>query len=135
MSPTSGLVAGGTLATGTNALTASLAAAMRGQFEDRDTFVRNGEMPAYYSSSNIRKLLSRGIMPLGWTELVASYQGFAPEVQAWVLRKNRRRKECLREEDLTRRLTAARFKAAADKSNRDAWVKLTFKRLKRSVVG
>ena len=109
--------------------------ALRAQYEDRDAFVRNGEMPAYYSSSNIRKLLTRGIMPLGWTELVASYQGFALEVQAWVLRKERRRKERLRDEDLTRRLTAARFKAAAYKSNRDAQVRLTVERLKRSIVG
>ena len=33
--------------------------------EDRDQLVRSNQMPAYYSTSNIKSLLRRGIMPFG----------------------------------------------------------------------
>ena len=34
--------------------------------ENRDHLVRSNQMPAYYSTSNIKSLLRRGIMPFGW---------------------------------------------------------------------
>ena len=48
--------------------------------ENRDQLVRSNKMPAYYSTSNIKSLLRRGIMPFGWNSEMAVEQGFAKEV-------------------------------------------------------
>ena len=48
--------------------------------ENRDQLVRLGRIPAYYSTSNIKSLLRRGIMPIGWNSEMAIEQGFAHEV-------------------------------------------------------
>ena len=37
-------------------------------------------MPAYYSTSNIKSLLRRGIMPFGWSSEMAVEQGFGEEI-------------------------------------------------------
>ena len=50
--------------------------------ENRDQLVRQNRMPAYYSTSNIKSLLRRGIMPFGWNSEMAIEQGFAKEVFA-----------------------------------------------------
>ena len=47
--------------------------------ESRDQLVRSNKMPAYYTS-NIRKLLRKGIMPFGWNSEMAVEQGFEQEV-------------------------------------------------------
>ena len=44
--------------------------------ENRDKMVRENRMPAYYSTSNIKSLLRRGIMPFGWNSEMAIEQGF-----------------------------------------------------------
>ena len=48
--------------------------------ENRDKLVRENRMPAYYSTSNIKSLLRRGIMPFGWNSEMAIEQGFGQEV-------------------------------------------------------
>ena len=48
--------------------------------ENRDYLVRNNKMPAYYSTSNIKSLLRRGIMPFGWSSEMAVEQGFGKEI-------------------------------------------------------
>ena len=53
----------------------------RGQ-EDRDQLVRSNKIPAYYSTSNIKSLLRRGIMPYGWNSEMAVEQGFGKEIFA-----------------------------------------------------
>ena len=50
--------------------------------ENRDKLVRENKMPAYYSTSNIKSLLRRGIMPFGWNSEMAIEQGFGHEVMA-----------------------------------------------------
>ena len=50
--------------------------------ENRDQLVRQNKMPAYYSSSNIKALLRRGIMPFGWNSEMAIEQGFGKEIFA-----------------------------------------------------
>ena len=50
--------------------------------ESRDQLVRSNQMPAYYSTSNIKSLLRRGIMPFGWNSEMAIEQGFGQEVFA-----------------------------------------------------
>lgn len=103
--------------------------------ESRDKLIVDGIIPAYYSSSNIRSLLKRGTLPYGWSEIVASSQGFAPEVQAWLLRQRRTSVQKQRDEDLKRKLTAARIKAAADKSSLDAKTQALAEKIRASVVG
>ena len=53
----------------------------RGQ-ENRDQLVRSNKMPAYYSTSNIKSLLRRCIMPFGWNSEMAIEQGFGHEIFA-----------------------------------------------------
>ena len=50
--------------------------------ENRDQLIRSNKMPAYYSTSNIKSLLRRGIMPFGWNTEMAVEQGFGKEVFA-----------------------------------------------------
>ena len=50
--------------------------------EDRDQLVRSNKIPAYYSTSNIKSLLRRGIMPYGWNSEMAIEQGFGKEIFA-----------------------------------------------------
>ena len=50
--------------------------------ENRDQLVRSNKMPAYYSTSNIKSLLRRGIMPFGWNSEMAIEQGFGKEIYA-----------------------------------------------------
>ena len=50
--------------------------------ENRDQLVRENRIPAYYSTSNIKSLLRRGIMPFGWNSEMAVEQGFGQEVFA-----------------------------------------------------
>ena len=50
--------------------------------ENRDQLVRQNRIPAYYSTSNIKSLLRRGIMPFGWNSEMAIEQGFGQEVFA-----------------------------------------------------
>ena len=50
--------------------------------ENRDHLIRSNRMPAYYSTSNIKSLLRRGIMPFGWNSEMAIEQGFGKEVFA-----------------------------------------------------
>ena len=50
--------------------------------ENRDKLVRENRMPAYYSTSNIKSLLRRGIMPFGWNSEMAIEQGFGKEIMA-----------------------------------------------------
>ena len=48
--------------------------------ENRDQLVREGLIPAYYSSSNIRDLIRKGILPFGWNKDMAIEQGFGKDV-------------------------------------------------------
>ena len=50
--------------------------------ENRDQLIRENRIPAYYSTSNIKSLLRRGIMPFGWNSEMAVEQGFGQEVFA-----------------------------------------------------
>ena len=68
--------------------------------ESRDQLVRSNRMPAYYSTSNIKSLLRRGIMPFGWNSEMAVEQGFGQEVYAQEMKAltERRSKDFLRRE-------------------------------------
>jgi hypothetical protein len=103
--------------------------------ENRNSLVNKGLVPAYYAVSNIIKLINTGVMPYGWNPIVASSQGFASEVQAFLLRQRRSNVAAARDADLKRKLTAARIQAAADKSNRDAKTQLVVNKIKSSVIG
>ena len=50
--------------------------------ENRDQLVRENRIPAYYSTTNIKSLLRRGIMPFGWSSTMAIEQGFGKEIFA-----------------------------------------------------
>ena len=50
--------------------------------ESRDQLVRSNKIPAYYSTSNIKSLLRRGIMPFRWNSEMAIEQGFGKEIFA-----------------------------------------------------
>ena len=50
--------------------------------ENRDQLVRSNQVPAYYSTSNIKKLLREGLMPFGWNREMAVEQGFGQEIYA-----------------------------------------------------
>ena len=68
--------------------------------EDRDQLVRSNRMPAYYSTSNIKDLLRRGIMPFGWNSTMAIEQGFGHEIYVQEMKavSDRKSKEFLRRE-------------------------------------
>ena len=75
--------------------------------ENRDQLVRSNQMPAYYSTSNIKSLLRRGIMPFGWNSEMAVEQGFGQEVFAQEQKAVSKRKS---EEFLQREKDKARLK-------------------------
>ena len=64
-------------------------------------------MPAYYSTSNIKSLLRKGIMPFGWNSEMAVEQGFGQEVFAQEQKAVSKRKS---EEFLQREKDKARLK-------------------------
>ena len=68
--------------------------------ENRDQLVRSNKMPAYYSTSNIKALLRKGIMPFGWNPEMAVEQGFGQEVYMQEMKSltEKRSKEFLRRE-------------------------------------
>lgn len=74
--------------------------------ENRDNLIRRGEIPAYYSSSNIRALLSDNLLPHGWSNEVAIGQGFLNEIRAGEFRvKNKAQaEEILSEFDAKRKI-------------------------------
>ena len=55
--------------------------------ENRDQLVRSNQVPAYYSTSNIKKLLRAGLMPFGWNREMAVEQGFGQEIYAQEMKK------------------------------------------------
>lgn len=55
--------------------------------ENRDNLVKEGSVSAYYSTSNIKKLLRNNVLPYGWGELTTVNQGFGDEVSAGHHRK------------------------------------------------
>jgi hypothetical protein len=103
--------------------------------ESRKALVNRGKIPAYYAASNIRRLLSDGTLPYGWSATVASSQGFAPDVRAFLLRQRRSQVAATRDALLKRALIGARLKAAAAKSNLEARTRAVVDRLKQSVIG
>ena len=48
--------------------------------ESRDDLIANNEIPSYYSTSNIKRLLRDGVMPFGWNAEMAVQQGFGDEI-------------------------------------------------------
>ena len=48
--------------------------------ENRDQLVREGLIPAYYSTSNIQFLIRKGVLPFGWNKDMAVEQGFGKDV-------------------------------------------------------
>ena len=48
--------------------------------ENRDDLIAKNKIPAYYSTSNIKRLLRDGVMPFGWNAEMAVQQGFGDEV-------------------------------------------------------
>lgn len=57
--------------------------------ESRDRMVEAGEIPAYYSKSNIIKLISEGKIPYGWSLQVLANQGFGEYVSLEKLKKQK----------------------------------------------
>ena len=55
--------------------------------ENRDQLVRENKMPAYYSTSNIKDLLRKGIMPYGWNSEMAVEQGYGHEIFVQEMKK------------------------------------------------
>lgn len=58
--------------------------------EQRDRFVNTGQIPAYYSTSNIVQLLNSDMMPVGWNIQICQYEGFGQVVRDRILARNRR---------------------------------------------
>ena len=69
--------------------------------ENRDQLVTENLIPAYYSSSNIKYLIRRGILPFGWNKDMAVEQGFGKEVfiHEMRLKTEENSKEFLRREE------------------------------------
>ena len=55
--------------------------------ESRDDLIKKNKIPAYYSTSNIKSLLRKGIMPFGWNSEMAVEQGFGKEIYIQELKK------------------------------------------------
>jgi hypothetical protein len=55
--------------------------------ESRNDLIVKGLMPAYYSSSNIKALLSGNKLPYGWSEEAAVKQGFGVDIRAGEFRR------------------------------------------------
>ena len=55
--------------------------------ENRDDLIKRNKIPAYYSTSNIKSLLRRGIMPFGWNSEMAVEQGFGQEIYVQEMKK------------------------------------------------
>lgn len=72
--------------------------------ENRDMLIKQGKIPAYYSTSNIRALLNDNLLPRGWSNEVAVNQGFFNEIRAGEFRvKNKKAAEAMLAEYDTRR--------------------------------
>ena len=76
--------------------------------ESRDNLVANNKLPAYYSTSNIQRLLRNGIMPVGWNEEMAVQQGFGKEISNVKFKEETKNKA---REFLRRETTKAHVKA------------------------
>ena len=103
--------------------------------ESRNSLVSKGLIPAYYSGSNIRRLIVDGIVPYGWTPLIASTQGFANEVQAYRLRQRRSKIAAQRADILKRQLNANKITLTAENVNRQAAAEALANKIRQSVVG
>lgn len=72
--------------------------------ENRELLIRQGKIPAYYSTSNIRGLLNDNLLPRGWSTEVAVNQGFFNEIRAGEFRaKNKKAAEDILAQYDTRR--------------------------------
>lgn len=72
--------------------------------ENRDKLIIDADVPAYYSTSNIKKLLRNNILPYGWSQATAVNQGFGDEISAGLFRKmNNERSQRLKEEEVRER--------------------------------
>lgn len=111
-----------------------LAAGLTTPRENRKSLLLQGAIPPYYAPSHIKKLIKEGIMPFGWNPVVASSQGFAGEVQAFLIRQHRSNIATRRDADLKRRLTAQRIQASADDSDREARTAAVISRIRQSIV-
>ena len=58
--------------------------------ESRFKLIKDGKIPSYFSTINIKQLLNKNILPFGWDEETAVLQGFAPEIRAGEMRKRAR---------------------------------------------
>ena len=76
--------------------------------ESRDKLIGANLLPAYYSTSNIKRLLRNGVMPYGWNEEMAVQQGFGDDI-AKVNFKEKTKDQS--EEFLQRETTKAHIKA------------------------
>ena len=76
--------------------------------ESRDKLIGANLIPAYYSTSNIKRLLRNGVMPYGWNEEMAVQQGFGDDI-AKVNFKEKTKDQS--EEFLQRETTKAHIKA------------------------
>lgn len=103
--------------------------------EDRTELIDAGKIPPYYAASNIKRLLVRGILPYGWSEVVAAMQGFANEVNDYLLRLRRATVAAERQEATRRALVNAGIKASAKQIERDAKTKRIVDMISNSVSG
>ena len=76
--------------------------------ESRDKLIGANLIPAYYSTSNIKRLLRNGVMPYGWNEEMAVQQEFGDDI-AKVNFKEKTKDQS--EEFLQRETTKAHIKA------------------------
>ncbi len=55
--------------------------------ESRNSLINDGLIPSYYSTSEIKEKLARGVLPYGWSAQTTVQQGFGSEVRAVTLLK------------------------------------------------
>ena len=76
--------------------------------ESRDKLIGANLIPAYYSTSNIKRLLRNGVMPYGWNEEMAVQQGFGDDISKVNFKEKTKDQS---EEFLQRETTKAHIKA------------------------
>lgn len=102
--------------------------------ENRRNLLNEGQLAAYWAPSNIRSLLSRGILPFSWEETTAVGQGFGPEVAAFLLRQRRGAVAAERTEKAKLGLVSRKVELASEFANAQAKGNLVANRIRASVV-
>lgn len=84
---------------------ARLAAGLLTRGENRNKLLNAGVVPAYYSASNIRRIVAGDKIPAGWSLPILVEQGFAAEVRTAQWAQRGRETSRTRSENLKRQIS------------------------------